>query len=409
MAAPENGAAGAPPRIAGLAAIGRMVYEGADRAPFVSSLRERIADNARDAAALLDMSILLQLMGDREAGLAMQAQALDVSRTYMCVHGSGDGLRVLALVAPGDFMANTPLDFLFDGSNATVYYSYLSPAGEPPSPVPDFDVAYLAVAESDANRPLLEVIGKSLRGWRHPVVNADASRIARLSRDKMWQLFTTEPKVVAPRNARITRQQLAVERDGSLLGEVLPDAQYPLIIRPLDSHAGRGLEKIDSEQSLREYLERTEGGEFYVAPFVDYRGADGQYRKYRIVFIAGHPYIAHLGISQHWMVHYLNAGMHESDSKRDEEADCMARFDDHFASRHQDALAAVATRVGLEYFAVDCAELADGRLLLFEAGTGMIVHSLDSAELFPYKQVQMRKVFGAFRSMLRDAATPPAS
>lgn len=409
MASREGAAAGAPARIAGLASIGRMVYEGADRAPFVASLTERIGDNPRDAAALMDMSILLQLLGVRDAGLAMQAQALGVSRTYKCIHGSGEGLRLLALLAPGDFMANTPLDFLVDGSDATVYYSYLSPAGEPPGLLPDFDVAYLGVAESDENRPLLAGVGKILREWRRPVLNGDASRIARLSRDRMWQLFTTEPKVVAPRNVRIPRQQFATAHDGSLLGDLLPGAQYPLIIRPLDSHAGHGLEKVDSERSLREYLERDDASEFYMAPFVDYRGMDGQYRKYRIVFIAGHPYLAHLGISHHWMVHYLNAGMHESDSKRAEEAECMLQFDNDFALRHQTALAAVAMRVGLGYFAIDCAELPDGRLLLFEAGTGMIVHSLDSTELFPYKQVQMQKIFRAFWLMLSAAAGPAGS
>ena len=34
----------------------------------------------------------------------------------------------------------------------------------------------------------------------------------------------------------------------------------------------------------------------------------------------------------------------------------------------------------------------------------MIVHSMDPADLFPYKQPQMEKVFGAFQEMLKKAA-----
>src|SRR5665213_896886 len=58
---------------------------------------------------------------------------------------------------------------------------------------------------------------------------------------------------------------------------------------------------------------------------------------------------------------------------------------------------------GLDYFAIDCAETRDGRLLLFEAGTGMIVHAMDSADVFPYKQIQMQKIFRAFGDMLEKA------
>ena len=61
-------------------------------------------------------------------------------------------------------------------------------------------------------------------------------------------------------------------------------------------------------------------------------------------------------------------------------------------------------RIGLDYLPFDCAETPDGRLLIFEVGTNMIVHAMDSAELFPYKRVQMAKVFTAFEHMLARRA-----
>ena len=113
-----------------------------------------------------------------------------------------------------------------------------------------------------------------------------------------------------------------------------------------------------------------------------------------------------MGVSSHWMIHYLNAGMNENAQKRAEEAEFFADFDREFALRHRDALAAVAERVGLDYVTLDCGETPDGQLLIFEAGNGMIVHAMDPPELFPYKPPQMRKVFGAFEAMLRRAAAP---
>ena len=147
--------------------------------------------------------------------------------------------------------------------------------------------------------------------------------------------------------------------------------------------------------------------EYFISPFVDYRGADGLFRKYRLVFFDGRPHLCHVALSTHWMIHYLNAGMADDASKRAAEAQAMETFEDDFAQRHRVALDAVAARLGLDYFVVDCSELPDGRLLIFEADIAMVIHSVDSVELFPYKQTQMAKVFAAFREMIDHAVSRP--
>ena len=78
----------------------------------------------------------------------------------------------------------------------------------------------------------------------------------------------------------------------------------------------------------------------------------------------------------------------------------MRDFDQDFALRHKSALAAVARRVCLDYFTIDCAETSDGSLLIFEADNTAVVHNMDSAAVFPYKPPQMRKIFDAFAAML---------
>jgi hypothetical protein len=67
-------------------------------------------------------------------------------------------------------------------------------------------------------------------------------------------------------------------------------------------------------------------------------------------------------------------------------------------------LDALAKRVGLDYFGIDCGETPEGELLIFEADVAMIVHAMDPPDLFPYKGPQMRKVFEAFRAMLEKGA-----
>ena len=56
--------------------------------------------------------------------------------------------------------------------------------------------------------------------------------------------------------------------------------------------------------------------------------------------------------------------------------------------------------LNLDYLVLDCAESPDGRLLVFEADTGMVVQDMDSEDIYPYKAPQMRKVFSAFQQAL---------
>jgi glutathione synthase/RimK-type ligase-like ATP-grasp enzyme len=196
----------------------------------------------------------------------------------------------------------------------------------------------------------------------------------------------------------------AVARGERALGEVLPGGAYPLIVRPVGSHAGKGLERVEDGAQLLAYLEETRPDTAYVSRFIDYASADGGYRKYRIAFLAGRPFLAHMAIGGHWMVHYLNAGMAESEAKRAEEAAAMAGFDEAFAARHAAAFAEMSARLGLDYYAIDCAETPDGELLLFEADVSMIVHALDPVDLYPYKRPQMAKLFAAFEALLREKA-----
>ena len=80
-----------------------------------------------------------------------------------------------------------------------------------------------------------------------------------------------------------------------------------------------------------------------------------------------------------------------------------------YISRHAQAIAAIAQQLDLAYVGMDCAETPDGKLLVFEADSNMVVHNMDGAEKFAYKKVWMPKLFDAFTAMLlRHAASGSA-
>jgi hypothetical protein len=160
-------------------------------------------------------------------------------------------------------------------------------------------------------------------------------------------------------------------------------------------------ELMETPADLADTLLVSPAKDFFITAFEDYSGPDGLFRKYRIAFLDRQPFLCHMAVSSHWMVHYLNAGMTESAEKRAEEAFAMAEFDTGFARRHAGAFAALHRRLPFDYYSIDCAETRDGRLLVFEADVAAIIHLMDPPDLFPYKQPQMRRVFLAFEAMLR--------
>jgi hypothetical protein len=389
----------------GMAALARMVFEGVDIQPLFGRLVERATADPTDAAALMDVATMLLITGDRDNGLAIQAQALDQNRLYQRPAPAAPALRVLALMAPGDTMANTPLDFLLEGSDIELLSLYVDAEHPPASPLPDHDVALLAVGESEANQPILRALEPILPHWPRPLVNGAAGRISELTRDGVCALLRGAAQVVAPPTVRVSRQLLAEMGAGAMaLQRLLPDAAFPIIARPIGSHAGTGLEKLDQAGAVTGYLAAQPEDSFYIAPFVDYSSPDGLFRKQRIALVEGRPFICHMAISPRWMVHYLNADMLENAANRAEEARFMAAFDDDFARRHAAAFVALHQAIGLDYFAIDCAETQDGRLLLFEADVAMIVHAMDPADRFAYKQAPMKKVMEAFQTLLRRRA-----
>jgi len=392
-----------PVETLGVADFARMIFQDQDLGAVWDKLINRATAGAPDPGAMLDLSTLLQLTGQREQGLALQADALKLNRCYRRVLGNGNGPTLLALVAAGDLMANTPLEFMLDGFNGCLDYLFLDRAL--PEQIPPHDLAILAVGESDDNARLLAALAEPLAHWPRPLLNGSPAHVLALGRDRLPQRLDGIDDVHAPPTRRVRRGELMVlAQDGALVQTLMPGRSFPIIVRPVGSHAGSGLEKIDTVAELALYLQRQSGELFYLAPFVDYACRDRSYRKLRIAFIEGQPYVAHMAISDHWMVHYLNADMAESAAKRAEEAAMMATFDVYWARRHGKAFGALAERIGLDYFAIDCAEDCDGRLLLFEADTAMIIHDLDPRDLYPYKGPAMAELFGAFQDMVRRRA-----
>jgi len=385
------------------AALLRKVFEGAPVVPLIQAELDRLHKDVTDAGAYLSLSLLYQLAGQKENGMGCLDAGLHYARLFR-QPSEGATLRLLTICARGDLMTNTPVELLLEGLPVEVTRLYVDSLAGLPDQVPDHDVALFAIGEADETRAALESF-RTMKGlWPRPMLN-DPIAILDLSRDRLWRKLEGVPGLFTPPTIRITAGALmGVARGDQALSDVLPGGAYPLIVRPVGSHAGKGLTRIDGPEALADHIIQSRLKTAYVSSFIDYASADGLWRKRRIAFIDGKPYLAHMAVGDHWMVHYLNAGMAESADKRAEEEADMAGFDQGFVARHAQALQGLHERLGLDYFAIDCAELTDGRLMLFEADVSMIVHALDPEAVYPYKRPHMRKVFEAFEALLRERA-----
>lgn len=390
-----------PPVILGAAALATAMMHGASADTLSAIVDQRDAD---PAARLFDRAILCQLVFNRDQGIALQDTAIaaaPVLRVARAGHGRAP-IRLLALMSPGDMMANTPLDFITRHLDVQLDLLFLVPGQDLPATMPDHDLMFFAAAEPDA--ATLRRMETLYHTWPRPVLN-DPGVLPSLSRARLPELLAGRAELCSPAAVVVDDCMLdRVVRGEAEIADILPNEDYPILVRPVGSHAGIGLEKIEDVLDLADYAQRHGEAAYTLTPFVDYAGADGLFRKARIAFVDGQPHLCHMATSQRWMVHYLNAGMDQDAGKREDEARAMDAFSTGFAVRHRAAFDALIAALPFDYFSIDCAELPDGRLLVFEVDTAAIVHLMDAETMYPYKHVHMHRMFEAFDAMLHRAA-----
>ena len=337
---------------------------------------------------------LEQMLGSPVAALAHLRAALRSSPIVVsqAAPQPAHATRVLAITRIAPWEANVPLELIVDETQIALTRIYIDGSETLEALLalmPSHDVLFNTIAESDDARPALALAARLTAARAEPCVNPPDD-VANLSRDRVAARFSRSATVVAPPVERIERALLATR-----------SINAPSVVRPVGSQAGIGLERIASTDELRTYLERHVAPAYYVMPFVDYRRADGLFRKYRIMFVDGVPLACHLAISPRWMIHYYNAPMSEHAWMRDEEAAFLADLETVFDGPRADALREIASAVPLAYFGIDCAICADGRVLLFEADAAMLVHGTDAADVYPYKAAAYERIKTALTALMQ--------
>lgn len=348
--------------------------------------REVLAQDPDHVAAHVNLSAILMAQERTEEG--RQHIAAAYSRCNVFPRSSPTAQRtVLVLFDAGRGNAN--MSYLFDErANNLIDWmiEYAPPRQE--AQLPPYDIVFNAMGDPDLTGGVIARVERFLEVCRRPLLNHPA-RVAATARDKLPQLLAGIEGIVVPPVWRF-----AGELDTAALA-----AELPLLLRPVHTQGGIGLRLARNVEELAQYR-AAQPGPVYVARFVDFRSADGWYRKYRMFFIDRKPYPYHLAISPQWMVHYYSAGMEDQPWKLAEERAYLEAPEAALGAAAMTALRAIGERLDLDYAGIDFSLLEDGRLLVFEANSTMLVHPERDDGPLRHKNVHVNRILQAFEAHL---------
>ena len=372
------------------AALGNVLVRGGDLAGATAAYARANALATREGTFGLALGELTMLAGDEPAARAHLAAAFAHRRVFSPLQPPAGARNVLVLLAPAPWPHNAPLDFIVDRSRFVLHKWYLTARADGDvAGLPAYDVVFDAIGASDEAAPALAFATGFAAARSRATIN-DPRRVAGTARSALAATLAGIPGCTVPATVRVAASDL--DRPGIAL---------PLVARPVDRHGGRDAALVADAGALHDHAAHTGASAFDLTAFVDYRDRDGLYRKYRVMFVDGRPYPYHLAADTHWMIHYHRTAMAERADLRAEEARFLADPAAVFPG-WESTMPAIAAAFGLDYVGIDCARLADGSVLVFEADTAMLVHANDAPEPFAYKQPAVARIAAALGDLIAD-------
>ena len=343
-----------------------------------------------DAASRYALGELAYLARDEATAERWFEEAFALRRRYAPPAARPGARHALVLGLAGPWPRNMPLDFVVDDARWTLHRWFLPDPHRATRALPPVDLIVNALGDSVAGRAALADARAIIAA--HPEIPAinDPARLRGLGRDRLAATLAGVPGARVPDARRIARDALAAGHD--------PGIAYPLLVRPVDTHGGRGLEKLDAPDERAAYLARVPADAYDVSGYVEYRSADGWFRKYRVMFVDGVAYPYHLAIDDRWMIHYYRTATTVTSWMHDEEARFLAEPERAFAGWSA-TMPAIAAALGLDYAGIDCTQLSDGTVFVFEADSAMLVHALDTTDAGRATRAGVARIAGALMAL----------
>lgn len=260
------------------------------------------------------------------------------------------------------------------------------------------DLIFNCITDADSSPRALKLAMQVIRQHQVPVINRPV-HVLKTRRDDVAMALADIPGLVAPATIRIKPSSHREILDTLAQGPVC----YPAILRQVGTHGGETMLLLNSPEDapLLEQI-ACDGSEYYLINFVDFRDADGLYRKTRLVLVGNQVFPRHQLVSTHWNVHASarEGVMGERPDLVAAEEQFLQTFSSAVFPQLADRLGAIRQRLKLDYFSIDCSLRPNGDLLLFEANASGNALRQAKLDKFPYLHKPVQQLRAAVTHML---------
>ena len=358
----------------------------ADPAEAARHYRHALARNPAFAPAHRGLATILADDGDHEAAEPHWRQAFPSPVIPPRAPRPG-AIPLLLLVASRG--GNIPTAHLIDRTRfaTTALYADLF---DPGAPLPPHALLFNTIGDPDFAPAALDAAAILAARSTAPIVNPPG-RVRLTSRQASAARLAAIPHLVAPRTRRLSRAAAAT---------LAP----PVLLRAPGFHTGRHFHRATTHAELSAALAALPGPDLLAIGWLDARGSDGLFRKYRAIAVGGVLHPLHLAISADWKVHYMTAAMGTDAALRTEEARFLADMPATLGARAMRALQSVADTLALDYAGIDFGLTPDGAVLFFEANATMFAGPPGPDPIWDYRRPAVDAILGAVDTLLRDRA-----
>ncbi|MBW1785921.1 MAG: hypothetical protein JRK53_04775 [Deltaproteobacteria bacterium] len=228
--------------------------------------------------------------------------------------------------------------------------------------LPGNTALFNSIACAEGNSKALQAFSQILTSTSAPVIN-HPDHVARTTRNNVSQVLANIEGVVAPRCVKFTPSSIGDVSDLSDR-ENIP---CPFLFRPAVEHGSHTLVRVDSPDDLDKLHRFALDGarEYYVTEYIDYRSADGLYRKARFLVIGDDVIPRHLMIASDWQIHVdeMDDSRIGREERIREEVAFLAGGDEAINRR----CLGIKNSLELDFIGIDCAFDGRGNLIIFEA------------------------------------------
>ncbi|MDE2132583.1 MAG: tetratricopeptide repeat protein, partial [Betaproteobacteria bacterium] len=248
-------------------------------------------------------------LGDEEGAAVHRALGYG-ARPLLTIPHRGPGQAVPLLILASAEEGNIPWRFLIDRSHfhTTILATEYT---DPDAPLPPHALIFNAIGDADRCAPALERAGHLVLRSGRPCINppqrvlhtgraAHAGRLQRLT------------------GLKLARMALLEKSEAAAFARTLEAAGFglPALLRSPGYHGGQFFVRAETPQEVEQALATLPGNALLALEFLDAQGADGLFRKFRMMSIDGRLYPIHLALARQWKVHYFSSDMAQATAYR---------------------------------------------------------------------------------------------